>query len=48
MLKLAYTIDFSSQILSLYIVKESDKEKTYPVIDDPVHGKHDGASYKSV
>jgi len=27
------------------MVKEG---KTYPVIDAPVHGKHDGASYNSM
>jgi len=44
-LKLSYVIDFSSQISSLYMVKEG---KIYPVIDAPVHSKHDGASYNSV
>jgi len=42
------TIDFSSQILSLYMVKEGDTRKTYPVINVPVHGEHDGTSYNSV
>jgi len=45
MLKLSYAIDFSSQISSLYMVKEGE---TYPVIDDPVYGEHDSVSYNSV
>jgi len=42
---LSYVIDFSSQILSLYMVKEG---KTYPVIDVSIHGKHDGTIYSSM
>ena len=44
-LKLSYAIDFSLQILSLYMVKQG---KMYVVIDPPVHDKHNGASYTSV
>jgi len=42
---LCQSYQFSSQISSLYIVKEGDIRKTYPVIDSPIHGKHDGTSY---
>jgi len=29
-------------------LKEGDRGKTYPVIDAPVHSKHNGVSYNSV
>jgi len=50
MSELPYAIDFSSQILYLwlYMVKEGDRKKNLPVIDAPVHDEYDGASYNSV
>ena len=48
MSKRLYTIDFSSHILPLYAVKRVSKGKTYPVIDSPVHGKHNGENCSSV
>jgi len=48
MLKLSYAIDFSSQISFLYMVKEGDTVKNYPVMDAPVHDKHNGANYNPV
>jgi len=43
--EISYTIDFSSQTVSLYMVKECDAPSN---IDAPIHGKHDGTSYKSM
>jgi len=48
MSKLLYMIDFSSQILSLTMVKNSDKRKNLSNKRYPVHGKHDDATYNSM
>ena len=37
-----------SQISPLYAVKKVIKGKTYPVIDSPIHGTHDGGKSNSV
>ena len=47
-LKRSYAIDFSSLISSLYAVRVAIEETTYPVMDSPIHGEHNGASCNSV
>ena len=45
-LRYVKAIDLSSLISSLYVVKKSDKGKTYPA--NPIYGEHVGASCYSV
>ena len=35
---------FPSLISSLYVVKKGDIRETYPVMDHPIHGEHNGES----
>ena len=46
--KQSYVIDFSSLILSLYVVKKGGRRKTYHVMDFSIHGKHNSVSCNSV
>ena len=46
--KRLYVIDFSSLILSLYVVKKGGKRKNTPCNGLPIHGEHDGASCNPV
>ena len=41
-------VDFSSLILSLYVVKKGGRRKSHHVMDSAIHGEHDGASCNSV